>query len=44
MADEVIDCSGSLEHTREQTVALYAKLKVMETRRPKPLGAGGKSK
>jgi dephospho-CoA kinase len=30
MADEVIDCSGSLEHTREQVVALFAKLKRME--------------
>jgi dephospho-CoA kinase len=30
MADEVIDCSGSLEHTREQVVALFAKLKGME--------------
>jgi dephospho-CoA kinase len=27
MADEVIDCSGSLEQTREQVVALVAKLK-----------------
>ena len=37
MADEVIDCSGSLEHTRERTMALFAKLKGMEagqTRRP----------
>jgi len=37
MADEVIDCSGSLEHTREQVVALVAKLKGMEagqTRQP----------
>ncbi len=31
MADEVIDCSGSLEHTREQAVALVAKLRRMET-------------
>jgi dephospho-CoA kinase len=30
MADEVIDCSGSLEHTREQVVALVAKLKSLE--------------
>jgi dephospho-CoA kinase len=30
LADEVIDCSGSLEHTREQVVALLAKLKRME--------------
>jgi dephospho-CoA kinase len=43
MADEVIDCSGALEHTREQTVALYAKLKGMEAARSRPLGAGGKS-
>ena len=26
MADEEIDCSGSLEHTREQVIALFAKL------------------
>jgi dephospho-CoA kinase len=30
MADQVIDCSGSLEHTREQVVALVAKLAGME--------------
>jgi dephospho-CoA kinase len=30
LADEVIDCSGSLEHTREQTTALFEKLKRME--------------
>jgi len=30
MADEVIDCSGSLEHTREQVVALAARLKRLE--------------
>jgi len=30
MADEVIDCSGSLEHTREQVIALVDKLKRME--------------
>jgi dephospho-CoA kinase len=41
MADEVIDCSGSLEQTRDQTVALYAKLKIMEAKRSEPLGAGG---
>src|SRR5579863_4133219 len=29
MANEVIDCSGTLDHTREQTVTLYAKLKKM---------------
>jgi dephospho-CoA kinase len=35
MADEVIDCSGSLENTREQVVALVAKLKKMEAERRK---------
>ena len=30
MADEEIDCSGSLEHTLEQVVALVAKFKRME--------------
>ena len=30
MADEVIDCSASLDHTREQVVALVAKLKGLE--------------
>ena len=30
MANEKIDCSGSLEHTREQAVALVAKLKKIE--------------
>lgn len=44
IADEVIDCSGSLEHTREQTAALYAKLRGMEAERSKLMGAGGKSK
>jgi dephospho-CoA kinase len=29
-ADEVIDCSGTLEHTRAQVIALFAKLKGME--------------
>jgi dephospho-CoA kinase len=33
MADEIIDCSGSLEHTREQVVALFAKLKRIEAER-----------
>jgi dephospho-CoA kinase len=32
-ADEVIDCSGSLERTREQVVALLAKLKRIEAER-----------
>jgi dephospho-CoA kinase len=43
MADEVIDCSGSLEHTREQTMALFARLKGMELGRSKPFGLRGKS-
>jgi dephospho-CoA kinase len=30
MADEVIDCSGTFEHTRAQVIALFAKLKRME--------------
>jgi dephospho-CoA kinase len=30
MADEEIDCSVSMEHTREQVTALFAKLKKME--------------
>ncbi len=30
MADEVIDCSGSLEHTREQVIMLVSKLKSLE--------------
>jgi dephospho-CoA kinase len=29
-ADEVIDCSGTLEHTHAQVIALFAKLKGME--------------
>jgi dephospho-CoA kinase len=29
-ADEVIDCSGTLEHTRAQVIALFAKLKGMQ--------------
>jgi dephospho-CoA kinase len=29
-ANEEIDCSGSLEHTRAQVIALFAKLKKME--------------
>jgi dephospho-CoA kinase len=35
MADEVIDCSGSLEQTREQVVALVDKLKKMESEQRK---------
>jgi dephospho-CoA kinase len=46
-ADEVIDCSGTIEHTRTQVIALCAKLKRMEAGRSKNadarnLGAGGK--
>jgi dephospho-CoA kinase len=33
LADGEIDCSGTLEHTREQVIALFAKLKKMETER-----------
>ena len=40
MADEEIDCSGTLEHTREQVVALFAKLKGMEAERSKHSEAG----
>ena len=43
MADEAIDCSGSLEHTREQTMALFARLRGMEAGRSKPFGLRGKS-
>jgi dephospho-CoA kinase len=43
LADTVIDCSGTLEHTREQTKALFTKLKDMEAERSRPLEAGGKS-
>ena len=43
MADEEIDCSGSLEHTREQVIALFAKLQKMETERSQRFEARGKS-
>jgi dephospho-CoA kinase len=33
IADEEIDCSGTIEHTREQVVALFAKFKTMESER-----------
>jgi dephospho-CoA kinase len=33
MADEVMDCSGSLEYTRKQVIALFAELKRMEAER-----------
>jgi dephospho-CoA kinase len=29
-ADDVIDCSGTLDHTRAQVIALFAKLKGMQ--------------
>lgn len=34
-ADEVIDCSGTIEHTRAQVIALFAKLKAMESAKSK---------
>ena len=48
-ADEAIDCSGTLEHTRAQVIALFAKLKGMEGAKSKEtrtgnLGTGGTSK
>ena len=43
LADEEIDCSGSLERTREQVVALFAKLEQMETERSWRFGRRGKS-
>jgi len=42
LADEEIDCSGSLEHTREQVIALCAKLRRREIERSQRSGAGGK--
>jgi dephospho-CoA kinase len=42
VADEVIDCSGSLEHTREQVVALVEKLKRMEAERNRQAQEGRK--
>ena len=46
LADEVIDCSGTLEYTRAQVIALFAKLKGMESGKSKDararnLGTGG---
>jgi dephospho-CoA kinase len=43
MADVQIDCSGTIEHTREQVIALFAKLKDMEAGRSQRSGAEGKS-
>jgi dephospho-CoA kinase len=34
-ANAVIDCSGTLDHTRAQVISLFAKLKEMEGGRPK---------
>ena len=39
-ADEVIDCSGTLEHTRAQVIGLFAKLKGIEGKRPRRSRAG----
>ena len=47
MADEVIDCSGSLEHTREQVIALVDKLKRMEAehrKQPREVDQNDRSK
>jgi dephospho-CoA kinase len=48
MADKTIDCSGTVEHTRAQVIALFAKLKGMEggksrATRTGKLGTGGTS-
>jgi dephospho-CoA kinase len=39
-ADKVIDCSGTLEHTRAQVIALFARLKGIESERPRQSRAG----
>ncbi|HWF12651.1 MAG TPA: dephospho-CoA kinase [Candidatus Acidoferrales bacterium] len=39
-ADEVIDCSGTLEHTRAQVIALFAKLKGMEGAKSREIRTG----
>jgi dephospho-CoA kinase len=39
-ADDVIDCSGTLEHTRAQVIALFAKLKGVEGRKPRETRMG----
>lgn len=39
-ANEEIDCSGSLEHTRAQVIALFAKLKKMEAAKSGDARAG----
>jgi len=38
-ADAVIDCSGTLEHTRAQVITLFAKLKAMESAKSRNAGA-----
>jgi dephospho-CoA kinase len=38
LADDEIDCSGSLEHTREQVVALVERLKQMAVEAPSESG------
>jgi dephospho-CoA kinase len=47
-ADTVIDCSGTIEHTRAQVIALFAQLKGLQGKKPKrtitgSLGTGGAS-
>jgi dephospho-CoA kinase len=39
-ADDVIDCSGTLEHTRAQVIALFAKLKGIEGRKSRETRIG----
>lgn len=39
-ADTVIDCSGTLEHTRAQVIALFAKLKELEGGKSRVSGSG----
>jgi dephospho-CoA kinase len=43
LADEEIDCSGTLEQTRERVLALFAKFQKMEAERTLKFGARGKS-
>jgi dephospho-CoA kinase len=38
-ADAMIDCSGTLEHTRAQVITLFAKLKAMESAKSRNAGA-----
>jgi dephospho-CoA kinase len=39
-ADAVIDCSGTLEHTRAQVISLFARLKGMEGKKARDSRAG----